>query len=96
MDERFAINDYDLPDYDETEEEAMSQFYNSVLIMHKDHGNHGSLSFETCTNETCVMAREWKAEVEAAQHGVHLTPMGVPNVEEDLPEFGTGGWMSAR
>ena len=32
----------------------------------------------------------------AAQHGVHLTPMGVPNVEEDLPEFGTGGWMSAR
>jgi len=32
----------------------------------------------------------------SAQHGVHLTPMGVPNVEEDLPEFGTGGWMSAR
>ena len=32
----------------------------------------------------------------AAQHSVHLTPMGVPQVEEDLPEFGTGGWMSAR
>ena len=42
------------------------------------------------------MAREWKAQVKAAQQSVHLTPMGVPNVEEDLPEFGTGGWMSAR
>lgn len=87
--------DYDLAE-DETEEEAMEGFYHYTLELHKDHGNCGSLSFETCTNGMCVMAREWKAQVEAAQHSVNQTPMGVPQVEEDLPEFGTGGWMSAR
>ena len=92
MDERFVTDAYLETDEDETEEEAMEGFYAMALEMHKDHGCHGSLSFETCSAEVCVMAREWRA----AQHRVHLTPMGAPKVEEDLPEFGTGGWMSAR